>query len=89
MPAWTYRPSLVARNASNAAASNASHQSDYGESALRSYLRGRMKRYSMDDQCCFFCGARGHHTGYFAGFGGIWLCRNRCENKYSEVVRDL
>lgn len=88
MPAWTQRGRLTTATRNNHLAQNA--PSGFGgDSALQSYIGMRMKRYIMDDQKCFFCGARGHHTGHLPGYGGIWLCKNRCEDKYSEVVRDL
>lgn len=32
---------------------------------------------------CFFCGAIGHHTGYLPTVGAVWLCKRRCEDRYS------
>lgn len=88
MPAWTHRKHLTQSTRNNALAANASHQG-YGESALHEYLAMRFKHYAFDKQFCFFCGARGHHTGHFAGYGPIWLCKKRCQNKYIEILRDL
>lgn len=84
----------AARNAGQSARNNqladaAGGVGDGGKASLKRYLDGKFPRYKMADQCCFFCGARGHHTGYLSGYGGIWLCRSRCEDRYSETVRDL
>lgn len=88
MSAWG-----AARRAAQSARNNqlASASGDVGaaNATLKWWLDEKFPRYKMSGQCCFFCGARGHHTGYLPGYGGIWLCRSRCEDRYSETVRDL
>lgn len=86
MPAWA-----AARYAGQTARNNHAPDtaSDSASRALKFFLDGKFQRYKMENQCCFFCGARGHHTGYIPGYAGIWLCKSRCEDKYSEILRDL
>ena len=87
--AWGYARRHAAQNRAGAQAANASHQRVGGYDATHADLCDRFQSYDFERQKCFFCGARAHHTGYFAGYGAIWLCKERCENKYSLVVMAL
>jgi hypothetical protein len=55
---------------------------------LRNQLASMFSRYKFDEQKCFFCGERGHHTGYLTA--SIWLCRaNACATQYRMAKEDL
>lgn len=57
---------------------------------LQEQLAGMFKRYDFEaeERKCFFCGDRGHHTGYLTG--SIWLCRDSaCATQYKMAKDDL
>jgi hypothetical protein len=55
---------------------------------LRDQLAGMFSRYKFEEQKCFFCGERGHHTGYLTD--SIWLCKgSACATQYRMAKEDL
>lgn len=79
----------AARN--NHAAANASQDDDsISKRILVRQLTGMFKRYKFDEQKCFFCGDRGHHTGYLPGFDSVWICKApQCQAQYNSAREDL
>jgi hypothetical protein len=86
MPAWGYARRAARENRSAAQAQNASHQRTDGDESMRRWARMLWKRYKFEDEKCFFCGGRRHHTGHLPGLGAIWLCKDkRCAKYYGEA----
>ena len=87
--AWGYARSAAARNLAGARANNASHQRVGGYDAMHDFLRDRFANYNFERHTCFFCCAKAHRTGYFTGYGKIWLCKERCQDKYTVILAAL
>lgn len=87
-PAWK-EAKYVGQSARNRAlADRANSNGELSQQILHNQLAGMFKRYKFDEQKCFFCGERGHHTGQLTA--SIWLCKDKaCASQYKMAKEDL
>jgi len=88
MRAWqaAKQTSQAARN--RQLSQTASDEDDIAKQILLRQLAGMFRRYKFDDQKCFFCGERGHHTGHLTA--PVWLCKSpACATQYRIAKEDV
>lgn len=88
-PAWKEARYAGQSARNHHAASSASDEDDsISKQILLRQLEMMFKRYKFGEQKCFFCGDRGHHTGYLTD--SIWLCKDgTCQAQYNSAKEDL